>query len=194
MNCPRCKSSEYSKDGIVNLRPRYKCKKCVYRYTVEKKSDLKSDETKRLALEMYLEGLGFRSIGRILKISYGSVYKWVKEWGEKVSLPKSTRPIEMAELDEMHTYIMSKKNYGWLWIAVDRFGKRYVDFVRGDRATQTFKKLWVKIKDLEVNGFCSDYWKSYSELIPRACLKTKKFNKDAPLRGVMSIFNARKNE
>src|SRR6218665_851398 len=116
MNCPRCKSSEYSKDGIVNLRQRYKCKKCVYRYTVEKKSDLKSDETKRLALEMYLY------------------------------------------------YV--KKNYGWLWIAVDRFGKRYVDFVCGDRSTQTFKKLWVKIKDLEVNGFCSDYWKSYSELIP----------------------------
>jgi len=109
MNCPRCKSSEYSKDGVVNFRQRYKCKKCVYRYTVEKKSDLKSDATKRLALELYLEGLGFRSIGRILKISYGSVYKWVKEWGEKVSLPKSTRPIEMAELDEMRTYIMSKK-------------------------------------------------------------------------------------
>src|SRR6218665_1777251 len=105
MNCPRCKSSEYSKDGIVNLRPRYKCKKCVYRYPVEKKSDLKSDETKRLALEI----LGFKAIGRILKISYGSVYKWVKEWGEKVSLPKSTRPIEMVELDEMRTYIMSKK-------------------------------------------------------------------------------------
>jgi len=51
-------------------------------------------------------------------------------------------------------------------IAVDRFGKRYVDFVCGDRSAQTFKKLWVKIKDLEVNGFCSDYWKSYSELIP----------------------------
>ncbi|PGH39556.1 MAG: hypothetical protein CRN43_08375 [Candidatus Nephrothrix sp. EaCA] len=28
----------------------------------------------------------------------------------------------------------------------------------------------------------------------RACLKTKKFNKDAPLRGIVSIFNARKNE
>src|SRR6218665_513875 len=59
-----------------------------------------------------------------------------------------------------------KKNYCWIRIAVDRFGKRHVDFVCGDRSTQTFKKLWVKIKDLEVNGFCSDYWKSYSELIP----------------------------
>ena len=36
----------------------------------------------------------------------------------------------------------------------------------GDRSTKTFTKLWNKIKDLEINGFCSDYWKSYAELIP----------------------------
>lgn len=30
----------------------------------------------------------------------------------------------------------------------------------------TFKKLWNNLKNKEINGFCSDYWKSYSELIP----------------------------
>ena len=109
MDCPKCKSSEYNKDGIVRSLQRFKCKKCNYRYTVEKKSDVKPIETKRLALEMYLEGLGFRSIGRILKISYGTVYQWIKEWGDKVELPKASEPIEIVELDEMHTYIMSKK-------------------------------------------------------------------------------------
>lgn len=78
MNCPKCHSSNYCKDGIVKSRQRYQCKECGLRYTVEKKSDVKSKETKRLALEMYLEGLGFRAIGRILKISYGTVYQWVK--------------------------------------------------------------------------------------------------------------------
>ena len=123
MDCPKCKSSEHTKDGIIKLLQRYKCKKCNYRYTVEKKSNLKSEETKRLALEMYLEGLGFRSIGRILKISYGTPYKWIKEMGEKVSLPKSTEPTEIVELDEMHTYIMSKKTtvgYGLLLIDLER--------------------------------------------------------------------------
>ena len=123
MDCPRCKSQEYNKDGIVKSLQRYKCKKCSYHYTVERKSDLKSDETKRLALEMYLEGLGFRSIGRILKISYGTVFKWIREWGEKVSLPKSTEPIEIVELDEMHTYIMEKKTtvgYGLLLIDLEK--------------------------------------------------------------------------
>jgi transposase len=62
-----------------------------------------------MALEMYLEGLGFRSVGRILKISYGTVYQWVKEWGSKVELPQKEDAVELVELDETHTYVASKK-------------------------------------------------------------------------------------
>jgi transposase len=123
MNCPKCKSTTFNKDGIVRTLQRYKCNECQYRYTVEKKSDVKSIEVKRIALELYLEGLGFRSIGRILKISYGTVYQWIKQWGEKVELPICTEPIEIVELDEMHTYIMSKKTtvgYGLLLIDLEK--------------------------------------------------------------------------
>ena len=119
MNCSRCQSSNYCKDGIVKERQRYLCKTCGFRYTVEKKADVKSRETKRLALQMYLEGLGFRLIGRVLKISYGTVYQWVKEWGSKVSLLQSTEPIAVVELDEMRSYVGSKKTtvgYGLLLI------------------------------------------------------------------------------
>ena len=58
---------------------------------------------------MYLEGMGFRAIGRVLGISYGTVYQWVKKWGESVSLPKSEAPIEIVELDEIHSYVQNKK-------------------------------------------------------------------------------------
>jgi transposase-like protein len=119
MNCPKCKSSQYCKDGIVKGRQRYLCKECGRRYTVEKKSDVKTAEVKRMALEMYLEGLGFRAIGRVLKISYGTVYQWVKEWGSKVSLPQNTNPVAVVELDELHSYVGSKKTivgYGLLLI------------------------------------------------------------------------------
>jgi transposase-like protein len=119
MDCPKCHTGNYSKDGIVKGKQRYLCKDCGFRYSVLKKSDVKPAETKRLALEMYLEGLGFRAIGRILKISYGTVYQWVKEWGSKVSLPQNSEPIAVVELDEMHTYVGSKKTtvgYGLLLI------------------------------------------------------------------------------
>ena len=123
MKCPKCGSEEYCKDGIVKGRQRFKCKQCNYHYTVEQKSDVKSRQTKRLAFEMYLEGVGFRAIGRILKISYVTVFQWIKKWGENLELPRRNETIEVVELDEMHTYISQKKTtdgYGLLLIDMEK--------------------------------------------------------------------------
>jgi len=125
MDCPKCKSSHHVKDGIVSFRQRYKCKNCHYRYTVERKSDVKLPDTKRLALTLYLEGLGFRSIGRVLKISYGTVYLWMKNWSTRVlrpvqakmSFPRKEIPAERATLEKMLSLVESKKSeehYGLL--------------------------------------------------------------------------------
>ena len=122
MDCPRCYSLNYHKAGFIKCRQRYKCKDCHYYYTVSHKSDVKSAKTRRLAFQMYLEGLGFRAIGRILQISYGTVYQWVKKWGSNLELPKRNDIIEVVELDEMHTYVGSKKTtdgYGLLLIDME---------------------------------------------------------------------------
>ncbi|MFJ1389070.1 IS1 family transposase [Capnocytophaga canimorsus] len=166
MKCTRCESLNKIKTGFVGCRQRYKCKDCGYFFSVEKKSDVKTPEQKRLALQMYLEGLGFRAIGRILNISYGTVYRWVKKWGESVELPQNEEPIEIVELDEIHSYVQSKKNYCWSLIVIDRLGKKFIGFVCGKRDTETFLELWKKLKNRDIKGFCSDYWKSYSEVIP----------------------------
>ncbi|KAA6312241.1 hypothetical protein EZS27_036792 [termite gut metagenome] len=78
MYCPRCESLNYLKDGFVKSLQRYECKECRYHYTIAKQSDVKSAETRGMALKLYLERLGFLSIGRLLQISYGTVYAWVK--------------------------------------------------------------------------------------------------------------------
>ena len=73
----------------------------------------------RNALILYLEGLGFRSIGRFLKVSHVAVYNWIREYGEKLNELRSLSKIEVVEMDEMHTYIGSKKTtagYGLLLI------------------------------------------------------------------------------
>jgi transposase-like protein len=122
MRCPKCGSEEYCKDGFVQCRQRYQCKRCVYRYTVTHKSDVKSQDTRRMAFEMYLEGLGFRAIGRLLRISYGTAYQWIRNWENQVALPKRNEPIEIVELDEMHTYVGRKKTtagYGRLLSGVE---------------------------------------------------------------------------
>jgi hypothetical protein len=69
---------------------------------------------------MYLEGLGFRAIGRILGVSNVSVLKWVREFGQQVrELSTEKQHIKIIEVDEMHSYIGSKETtvgYGLLLI------------------------------------------------------------------------------
>ncbi len=105
--CPKCDSEDGTKDGIVNNRQRYKCKSCGYRHTVRYLG--LSPDIKRQALELYLEGLGFRSIGRFLKCSHVAVYNWIKAHGESIESIRSTTHVDVVEMDEMHTYIGSKK-------------------------------------------------------------------------------------
>ena len=119
MNCTRCKSANKVKRGIVKGRQRYTCKDCGYNYTVEQKSTSKPDSMKRKALQLYLEGLCFRSIGRILQVSHVSVYNWIKSFDFKLDNIRSDADIEIVEIDEMHRYIGNKKNtvgYGLLLI------------------------------------------------------------------------------
>ena len=106
-NCPKCKNTNLRKDGIVKQKQRFLCKKCNYRFTVEHIG--KSEKLKRNALILYLEGLGFRSIGRFLNVSHVSVYNWIKAFGKTLEDLRSSDEIEVVEIDEMHTYIGSKK-------------------------------------------------------------------------------------
>jgi transposase-like protein len=87
---------------------------------VEKRSGEYPKSERKKALQLYLEGLGFRSIGRYLGVSNVTVLKWIRSFGEEVkSLQEETKEIEMVELDEMHSYVGSKKTtfgYGLLLI------------------------------------------------------------------------------
>jgi hypothetical protein len=44
-----------------------------------------------------------------------AVYNWIKAYGESIESIRSTAGVEVVELDEMHTYIGSKK----LWLDLD---------------------------------------------------------------------------
>lgn len=104
--CPRCAKENCVKDGIVRGKQRWRCRECRYRHTVQQRG--KGAHIKRQAVELYLEGLGFRSIGRVLKVSHVAVYNWIRGFGEKLEALRSGDEIEVVEMDEMHTYIASK--------------------------------------------------------------------------------------
>jgi len=121
VTCPKCGYEKCTKDGIVKGRQRHKCKSCGYRHTVQHIG--KNATIKRQALELYLEGLGFRSIGRFLNCSHVAVYNWIKQFGEATDEIRSESVIDVVEIDEMHSYISSKKTsagYGLLLIDLEK--------------------------------------------------------------------------
>ncbi len=122
MNCPRCTCDKHVKDGIVQGRQRYLCKECQYRYTVAFRG--KPLELKKFALLLYLEGMGFRNIGRTINVSNVTIMRWIRSFGQEVErLRKVESALEVIEIDEMHTYIGSKKTivgYGLLLTDMER--------------------------------------------------------------------------
>ena len=67
------------------------------------------EETRLLAIRMYVEGSSYGSIGRVLKVNPQSVANWVRQYTSK--LPNAPMPskVKKAELDELYTFVSKKK-------------------------------------------------------------------------------------
>ena len=116
MDCPHCDSIAYTKAGTARDRQRCQCKHCQKHYTVAARSTDRSPEIRQPAHDMYLEGLGFQAIGRLLNVSHTAVFGWIKKAGKDIELSVEDESIEVIEVDEMHTFIGKKK----LPMALDR--------------------------------------------------------------------------
>ncbi|OAV64712.1 Transposase [Bacteroidales bacterium Barb6XT] len=112
MKCPKCSSGKKIKASLAKGRQRYKCKDCGYNYTVELKLAAKPDSMKKQALQLCLEGLIFRSIGRLSGVSNVSVLNRIRKFGKETqALRLESKKTERAEVDEMHAYAGSKKRH-----------------------------------------------------------------------------------
>jgi transposase-like protein len=110
--CPKCESERIWKSGFKGGRQRYKCRECMYHFSSEKQKGF-SDEIKAKAIQLYLEGLGFRAIGRFLGVSQVSVMNWVKAAGNLVQMSPPEK-VEVVECDEMCITIGEKnKKFGY---------------------------------------------------------------------------------
>ena len=144
LKCPKCGCNKRVKNGFNNKKQRYLCKKCGCHYTVSKRGY--PEQIRRKAIQLYLEGNGYRRIERILNVSHVSVINWVKKAGAKLEeVPKKDEKVEVLELDKL---CVNLKNI-WLWTAVDRDTKRLVGFQIGTRETKHFQKLTNKISNTD---------------------------------------------
>jgi transposase-like protein len=82
MRCKRCEGEEVIKSGNKRDKQVYRCKGCQYKFVEGDKRKEKFIEQKKQAVALYLEGMGFRAIGRRLGVSNVSILRWIRKEGE----------------------------------------------------------------------------------------------------------------
>ena len=125
--CPQCQSDRIIKSGIVNNRQRYKCKSCNYHFTVNKLGKRIDQYYVTKALQLYLEGLSYREIERILGVSHVTVMKWVRKHKISRALQSDYHPTyKILSHDELSNYFATRENIKGAGVIVTELGDKFM--------------------------------------------------------------------
>ena len=111
IRCPHCGQRErQNKQGKTKAgSQKYLCRDCKRVYTPEPKRREYSEEIKRQAIKLYLEGNSGLVVSRILGISKNMCLYWVKKYTKKIK-PKKVfnERVEVIEMDELYSFVERK--------------------------------------------------------------------------------------
>ena len=169
MQCPECNSTHINKNGHKKGKQNYICFPCKRQFIDDYKLQKGyPKEVRREGLKMYVNGMGFRAIERVKNVHHTTIINWVKEAGKLLPdfYEPETNP-EVGELDELQTFVGSKKTCAWLWTAVDHFKPGILGWVLGSHSAQTFEPLWAEVSKWKCYFYITDGWKVYPNFIPK---------------------------
>jgi len=178
VHCLYCNSTEVRKNGQRRGKQNYICVKCGRQFIeVYNPPRGYSDEIKKECLKLYVNGMGFRAIERATGVHHTTIIYWLKQIGEQLpDAPLESEIPEVGELDELETFVGSKKNKIWLWTAVNHFSQGILAWVLGDHSAETFKPLWEIVRCWQSYFYITDGWKVYPSFIePGAHIVSKTY-------------------
>ncbi len=114
---------------------------------------------------MIKEGVGIRSIARILQISATTLLKRIIAISYTVSLPV-LKPRSNYEIDELCTFVRSKSKRIWIVYAFEKETKSIVGFNVGRRTNLTLNKVVNKVLSASPLAIFTDKLRGYQSLIP----------------------------
>lgn len=127
LTCPKCQNNHIVKSGVVNSKQRYLCKNCKYFFTVNKIGKKIDDYYVTKALQLYLEGLSYREIERILGVSHVTVGNWVKTFNIKKPSHANYHPIyKIFNHLELVEYLKNKDLLSGAGMIITELGDKFM--------------------------------------------------------------------
>lgn len=171
--CPSCGSTHIIKNGSThNHKKKYKCKSCGRQFILNPTKKFVSPETKSLIDKLLLERISLRGIARVTGVSWSWLQNYVN-----LKLSQTPRVISsldqpkgkiIIECDEMWSFVFSKKNTYYIWLAIDVATRKIVGCFIGDRSKNSARKLWNSLPPVyrQCAVAYTDFWQSYKSIIP----------------------------
>ncbi|MEP0856249.1 IS1 family transposase [Trichocoleus sp. DQ-U1] len=173
MYCPKCQSTQIIKYGHTHYgKPRFRCQDCGRQF-VENASRQPIDQpTRQLIDKLLLERLALAAIARVTGVSERWLQMYVNQKYQKT--PKAVevaqkKPGQLTiQLDEMWSFVGSKENKQWIWLAIDADTREIVGVFIGDRSRQSAKGLWKSLPAVYRQcAICyTDFWEAYEQVLP----------------------------
>lgn len=109
--CHKCgsKGSQQKVGKTASGSQRYKRTASCKKYTPCAQTAGYDESVRQQAVRRYLEGMGFRRIGRLSGVHPTSVMNWVNDRAEATPAAPVSEAVETVEMDELYTFIGEKK-------------------------------------------------------------------------------------
>lgn len=173
--CPFCYSVKIIRNGTTKTRKQqYICKECHKRFLDYYTYKAYHSNVNSLIIQLTKEGLGIRSISRVLQISATTLLRRIKSIAQDVTPPILSFG-RTYELDEMRFFIKKKSNPMWLVYAIDKVSKEIAAFYIGKRNNQTLNAVVKTLLNAKATTIFTDKLKNYQYLIPKTIHNTQRY-------------------
>ena len=191
VGCPRCCSCKVVKNGrkktgIQNIR----CKLCGLQFQEEYLYWGADHQNKALLKRMLLRGSGVRDCAVVLGISTNCVLRSILSMGKTFEIKPKYSFYPLVQIDEQWSYVGNKKKKVWLLYAICRDSGEILAASWGKRDKRNIKALLNKLQNLEINFYCTDQWRAFTEILPKEKhIIGKKYTKK--IEGINTWFRTR---
>lgn len=186
MNCPYCNSENIVKNGSNSSgKQKFMCRDCNRQFVENPENIIISQETKNFIDLLLLEKIPLAGIARVTGVSERWLQYYVNDKYENVpqeiKVTKKEKGRLTIECDEMWSFVGSKGNKVWIWLAKDIDTREIVGVHVGSRDREGAQQLWNSLPAVyrQCSVSYTDFWSAYEEVFPskRHCPVGKKSGK-----------------
>lgn len=156
------------RNGVKNTgKQNLLCKACKRQFQVEYKYRGAAPDVKEKLIRMLLRGSGVRDCMAVLEVSFSCVLGTILREGKDLEIKPKHKHYKSVQIDEQWSYTGSKKKKIWMIYAICADSGEILAASWGKRNKVNIRRLLMKLKEVEIENYCTDYWEAFAEVLPK---------------------------